>query len=73
MNEVYPNECIRPSTMAEMMQALKSGTPCEVLESFASTAKMVMEVWAGFSDFKILGPANGGWVCFTPINTKEPK
>lgn len=65
MNPVLSKDTVRPATIGELRQKLAEGIPCEVAAHAAESAKLRLSI-LGFTAFKILGPINGGWVCFAP-------
>lgn len=68
---VHPKECCRPKTYGELRDKLLAGVPCEVAYDNAELVKITMECWFNLTAFKVVGPANGGWVCFVPDGYTE--
>jgi hypothetical protein len=59
--------------MGELKEKLKAGIPCEVPLSKAEYATIALRGWLCFPSFAILGPANGGWVCFVANDDNKEK
>ena len=66
MNETgkYP----RPKTRGELVNKLREGVACEVAATTAEITSIMLKGFLEFSDFKVMGPVNGGWVLFQPTN-----